>query len=91
MSPLRVLVLVLMIASLVCSAWVLTRMLREISEAEGKKGKISLFSLFAGGPYLLHRYSESVPDGRTAAWFLLLIPTNVMLIGLYLVLGRHQS
>jgi hypothetical protein len=89
MSPLRALVLILMTASLVCSAWVVRRMLREISEAEGKKRKISLSTLFAGGPYLLHRYSESVSNGSTAVWFLLLVPTDVILIGLYLILGRH--
>ena len=89
MSPLRALVLVLLFASLVCSAWVLTRMLREISKAEGKNGKISLFTLFAGGPYLLYRYSKSVPDGNMAVWFLLLIPSNVILGGLYLILGGH--
>jgi hypothetical protein len=89
MSPLRALALVLLITSLVCSAWVLTRMLREISEAEGKQGKISLLALFAGGPYLLHRYSKSVPNGSTSLWFLVLIPANVILIGLYLILGHN--
>jgi hypothetical protein len=65
MSPVRALVLVLLIASMVCSAWVLTRMLREISEAEGKKGKVSLFALLAGGPYLLHRtVSRSLTEAR---------------------------
>jgi hypothetical protein len=86
MSPFRAIVLVLLTASLVCSARVVARMLHEISEAEGKKGKISLLALFGGGPFLLHRYSQAVPNGRTALWFLLLLPTNFILISLYFIL-----
>jgi len=89
MSPLKVVVLVLLISSLVCSVNVFFKMLREISEAEGKKGKIPLLALLGGGLYLLRRYGESVPNGRTALWFVLLIPANVILLGLYLVLGFH--
>jgi hypothetical protein len=85
MSPLRAIVLVLLTASLVCSACVVARMLHEIGEAEGK-GKISLLALFGGGPFLLHRYSQAVPNGRMALWFLLLVPTNFILIGLCFVL-----
>ena len=89
MSPFKVVVLVLLISSLVCSVYIFLKMLREISEAEGKKGKIPSLAVFGGGLYLLHRYGESVPNGRTALWFVLLIPVNVILLGLYLVLGFH--
>jgi hypothetical protein len=84
-----VVVLVFLISSLVCSAYVFLKMLREISEAGGKKGKIPSSAVFGGGLYLLHRYAESVPNGRTALWFVLLIPANVILFGFYLVLGFH--
>jgi len=89
MLPVRALILVLMIVSLLCSGSVFVKMLREISEAEGKKGKVPLLAVFGGALYLFHRYGESVPNGRTARWLLLLLPANAVLIGLYLVLGPN--
>jgi hypothetical protein len=87
MSPLKLLVLILMVGSLVCSACVFVKMLREISEAEGKKGGVPWLAVFGGGLYFLRRYNRSVPDGRTAIWFLLLLPIDVVLVGLFLILG----
>ena len=83
-------VLILLILSLLSSAYVLVKMLREIRDAEtikGKEGNIPLLAAFGGAMYLFHRYGQSVPNGRTPLWFLLLVPANVILLGLYLVLS----
>jgi len=88
MSPLRVLVLFLMSISLASSGYVFVKMLREISEAEGKS-RIPLLAAFGGLLYLLHRYSQSVPNGRMAGWLFILLPADAILIGFYFVLGFH--
>lgn len=86
MSPLRALVGIAMVLSLVCSGYVFVKMLREISDAEGKK-RIPWLAVFGGGLYLLNRYRRSVPDGETWGWFVLLLPTTALLIAVYVVLG----
>ena len=75
-----------MVLSLVCSGYVLAKMVREIYEAEGEK-RMPWLALFGGGLSLLRRYRRSVPDGETWGWFVLLVPTNALLIAVYVALG----
>jgi len=88
-SPLRTMVLVLMIACMSFSAFWLVKMVREISHAEGRRG-LRFVAVFGGGLYLLHRHSRAVPEGDiTRLVFLLLIPANFFLVFLFLRLGAQ--
>jgi hypothetical protein len=89
MPPVRIAALILMLTSLVFSAFWVARMIREINLAEGKPGTVSFLLLFGGGSYLLGRHSRAVPTGTvTRVVFLLLIPINLLPVGLFLLLGR---
>jgi hypothetical protein len=89
MPPVRIAALILTLTSLVFSAFWVARMIREINLAEGKPGTVSFLLLFGSGIYLLGRHSRSVPTGTvTRVVFLLLIPINFLLVGLFLLPGR---
>jgi hypothetical protein len=79
-----------MVGSLTFSAYWMVRMIREVISAEGKGQKFPSLLIFGGGIYFLGRHGRAVPDGgATRLVFLLLIPLNFMLVGLFLILGRN--
>jgi hypothetical protein len=85
----RVVVLGALLASLAFSAFWQVKMIREVNLAEGKRGRVPFLLIFRGGIYFLHRHARAVPDGtETRLVLLLLIPLNVVLVALFIILGR---
>jgi hypothetical protein len=84
----RVVVLVALIASLSCSAWCVRAMIRELGQAQEKRGGFSFLLLFGGVFFLLEKHSRLVPDPRTRILFAALLPLNFLLFLAYFVLRR---
>ena len=88
MTLLRIMILISLIVSLCVSAYCFVKIIREISQAEGKPGSFPFLAVFGGFFYLLNRHSRVVPSNRMRILFLLLVPINIVLLGLFLILGK---